>query len=378
LLLVLVKYRKMIIGITVAAALVSVGVALNMPNIYTATARILPPQQGQSSSMAMLGQLGSLAGAAGGALGIKNPNDLYIGMMKSRTLTDNIVARFKLKEVYKQDFLTDARATLQANVKVIAGKDGIIAIDVDDEDPKRAADIANAYVDELYKLTQNLAVTEASQRRLFFEKQLKLAKDELVAAEIAMKKTQEQTGIIKLEGQAEAIIKAVAELRAQIAATEVNLGAMRMFATLDNPDYVRRETELAGLRTQLAAMEKAQGPRSGDVSVSTRKMPEVGLEYVRKLRDVKYSETIFELMAKQYEIAKVDEAKNTSMIQVLDAAVSPERKSKPKRANTVFVGTLVASFMAMLLAFGRASMAKATNDPNRADRMTIFRRALKA
>jgi len=289
LLLVLVKYRKMIIGITVAAALVSVGVALNMPNIYTATARILPPQQGQSSSMAMLGQLGSLAGAAGGALGIKNPNDLYIGMMNSRTLTDNIIARFKLKEAYKQDFLTDARATLQANVNVIAGKDGIIAIDVDDEDPKRAADIANAYVDELYKLTQNLAVTEASQRRLFFEKQLKLAKDELVAAEIAMKKTQEQTGIIKLEGQAEAIIKAVAELRAQIAATEVNLGAMRMFATLDNPDYVRRETELAGLRTQLAAMEKAQGPRSGDVSVSTRKMPEVGLEYVRKLRDVKYS-----------------------------------------------------------------------------------------
>lgn len=374
LLIVLVKNVKMLLGVAFGAAIIVAAYSLMLPNIYTASARILPPQQNQSSASTMLGQLGVLAS---GTLGIKNPNDLYVGMLKSRTVADNIIARFKLKELYRITLLDDTRSALEGNVHVVAGRDGIISIAVDDKDAKRAAAMANAYVDELYKLTQNLAVTEASQRRLFFEKQLKLARDELTAAEVAMEKTQQQTGLIKLDGQTEAIIRAVAELRAQVAAKEVQLGAIQSFATEHNPDYVRAKTELTGLQAQLGAMERTQGPLSGDVLMATGKIPEAGLEYARKFRDVKYRETVYELLANQYELAKVDEAKNSSMIQVLDMAVQPERKSNPNRTRMVIEGALVGFFLAVLWSFAWEAIKKAKSDPEHAERMALFRRALK-
>lgn len=373
-LIVLAKHKKLILGLPLATAVLAAGISLLIPNIYTGTARILPPQQGQSSAMAMLGQLGALAGVAGGSLGLKNPNDLYVGMLESRTVADSLIQRFKLQELYDEETLVETRKALEDVTFINAGKDGIISIEVDDEDPQRSADMANAYVEELYKLTQNLAVTEAAQRRLFFEKQLKLSKDELADAEVAFKQTQEKTGVLELGAQGKAMIEAVGAVRAQIAAKEVELGALRTFATENNPDYLRIREELVGMRGQLAKLE-----RGGDSGlISTGKLPEAGLETIRKMRDVKYYETLYELLAKQYELARVDEAKEASLIQVLDKALPPDRKSKPKRALIVLLATVLAGVLSMFWVFMREARARAESQPEQAARLQQLRNHLRA
>lgn len=374
---VLAKHKEIVLGLPFAAAAVAALVSLLMTPIYTATARILPPQQSQSATAALLGNLGALTGIGPSSLGIRNPADLYVGMLQSRTVADQLISRFDLQKLYKAKTLDDARKELKEKTSVRAGRDGIITIQVEDTDPKRAAEMANAYVEELDKLTQSLAVTEAAQRRMFFEKQLKQAKDNLAEAEVELKKTQEQTGLIKLDEQGRAIIEAVANLRAQVAAKEVQLTAMRSFATERNPDYIRVQQELAGLRAQLLRLEKTNTAGGGDIFVPTGKVPESGLEYIRKLREVKYHETLFELLAKQFEVAKADEAKDAGFIQVVDKAVPPEKKSKPKRALIVIVSGLVAGLLAVVAAFLIEAMEKARRDPHSASRLDRLRQHLR-
>jgi tyrosine-protein kinase Etk/Wzc len=377
LLLVIAKHNRFIIKLTVFAAVLAVVVSLLLPNIYTGKTVILPPQQGASTASMLLGQLGGLAGAAGGALGIKNPGDIYVGMLKSRTVADALIQRFKLQELYEAKTMTATRAALEAAASFAAGKDGFITIEYSDKDPKLAASIANAYVEELDHLSQTLAVTEAAQRRLFFEKQLKNAKEALIAAEVALKETQERTGLIQLDKQGGAIIEAVANLRAQVAAKEVELAAMRAYATEQNPDYRQVREVLAGLRTQLAKVERDNVTGQGDVMVPTGKIPEAGLEYMRKMREVKYQETLFELLSKQFEIAKIDEAKDAATIQVVDKALPPERKSKPKRALIVVLATMMALFVGILWAFFREASERASQDTESAERMNLLRRYIR-
>lgn len=347
---VLARHKRLLIGLPLLAALVGLGISFILPKIYTARTVLMTPQQSQSGAAAMLGQLGALAGAAGGAIGVKSPTDMYVGLLKSRSVADRLLERFDLQKIYDEKLPSNARKELAKNTVVLAGKDGLITIEVDDEDPKRAAAIANGYHEELGRLTRMLAVSEASQRRLFFEKQLLQARDELTRAEFDLQKTQEKTGVIQLEGQAKAIIEGAAQLRAQIAAKEVQLGSMRTFATAQNPDYQRVQQELAGLRAQLKGREQEPGDK-GDVLVATGKVPQVGLENLRKIREVKYHEAIMEIMARQFELAKVDEAKDSAVIQVVDSAIEPDRKSKPKQAVITFGAFFGALLFALLLIF---------------------------
>jgi uncharacterized protein involved in exopolysaccharide biosynthesis len=354
-LLIIVSRRKQVIlRTTLAAAVVAAIVAFLLPNRYTATATILPPQQSQSLAASMIGQLGALGVMAQKDLGLKNPNDLYVGMMRSRTAEDNLIHRFDLVRVYRDKKMSDARDDLEDASKILLGKEGFIAISVTDKDRSRAPQMANAYVDELRQLTQDMAVTEAGQRRIFFERQLELAKDKLADAEQALKETEQKTGLIQLDGQAKAIIEAVVKLRGAMAAKEVELHAMRLFSTEQNPDVAMGEQQLSGMRQQLALLEKRSGggrehtgagadssADSSDVQVPVGNVPEAGLQYVRKLRDVKYAEVIFELLAKQYEAAKLDEAKTAAVIQVLDPAIEPDRKSSPRRSLIVVLATLL-------------------------------------
>ena len=351
-LIVLARQKKWIAGCTIGIGSAALAASLLMTPIFTSTAKIMPPQQQSSGMAAMLGQLGALAGAAGGIAGPKNPNDLYVGMLQSQTVADNLTQRFKLKEHFGTVTQVDTRNMLAGISTISTGKDGLISVSIDDEDPKFAAELANAYVDELVKLTQTLAVTDAAQRRLFYEKQLQATKDKLAQAEVALKKTQEKTGMLQPDGQVQAIIANVAELKATIAAKEVQLAAMRSFATEQNPDFMRTQQEINGLKTQLAKLEQGQ-PEAGDFLVPTGKVPQTGLEYVRKLRDVKYYETMFELLAKQYELAKIDEAKDSSTIQVLDKATVPDKKSKPKRARIVLAGIFIGFLFGAITAFTR-------------------------
>lgn len=365
LLIVLVRHKKLVIGMPIVTGLAAMAISLVMTPVFTGTAKIMPPQQQQSSGLAaMLGQLGGLAGAAGSMAGLKNPNDLYVGMLESRTVADDLINRFKLKERYESKTMDDARLALDKASDISSGKkDGLISISVTDKDPKFAADLANAYVDELIRLTQTMAVTEAAQRRLFFEKQLKDTKDQLADAEIAMRKTQEKTGMIQPDGQVQAIISNIAQMKGAIAAKEVQLKAMSTFATGQNPDVLRTQEELRGLQAQLAKLERRQTSRDGDFMVPTGKIPEAGVEYVRALRNVKYFETMFEMLSKQYELAKIDEAKDSSVIQVLDKAIPAERRSKPKRTLMTIAGFMAGGVLGVLLAFISESFVRSRKDP---------------
>ena len=377
LLIVLAERKRWIAQTTAAITVLAAAVVFLLPSRYTATAKILPPQQNQSLSATLAGQLaglGALGAVAGGNLGLKNPNDLYIGMLKSRTVEDSLVQRFDLRKVYRDSKMSDAEKDLEKASDIAATKEGFITIAVEDRDKKRAADMANAYVDELRKVMQRVAVTEAGQRRLFFEEQVEQAKENLAKAEEGLKATQQKTGMIQLDGQAKAIIESVVRLRAQIAAQEVQIQGMKSFATDQNPDLVMANQELAGMKTQLAKMERQQGVASGDVAIPTGSVPEAGLEYVRRLRDVKYYESIYELLAKQYEMAKLDEARQGAVVQVIDPAVEPDRKSSPKRglilAAVMFVALLGASFWALLMESLRRLREV---EPEQAERLMVLK-----
>lgn len=374
--LVLVKHKKLLIRLPIALACVALAYGLIAKPIFESTTKVLPPQQQQSSAAMMLSQLGGLAGGAGAALGIKNPNDLYVAMLQSNVVTNKLIQRFKLQQYYDKDYLVDTRKQLDTVSKIASGKDGLISITVEDTSPKMAADLANAYVEELRSLSKVLAVTEAGQRRQFFEGQLEKVKQSLSEAELALKKTQEKTGVLQLEAQGKAMIEALATLRAQVAAKQVQLAAMRNFATDKNPDYQRTQSELDGLQRQLAQMKGGQN--EDDVIVSRSRAPEVGLEYLRKVRELKYQETMFELLSKQYELAKLDEAKDGASIQVLDVATPAEKKSKPKRGLLIILAAVGGFFMACVLAFVLEAMRKSKEDPEGKARWDALKSAWKA
>lgn len=369
LLVVLAQDKLLVLGMPALFGALGVVASLLATPMYTSTAKILPPEQHQSSGVsAMLGQLGGLAGAAGGLAGLKSPNDMYVGLLQSRRVSDSLIQRFTLTERYGQT-MEGARRALAVNSEFSTGKkDGMLTIRVNDRDPEVAANMANAYVDELSRMTQTMALTEASKRRLFFEKQLAEAKDQLASAEVAMRKTQEKTGMIQPDAQVQAIIANAAQLKGTIAAKEVELNAMRTFATGQNPDLLRTQEELRGLKIQLAKLEKNQPVVDGGFMVPTGKLPEVGVEYVRSMRNVKYYETIFELLAKQYELAKIDEAKNGSLIQVLDKAIPAEQKFKPKRTLIVLTGIFVGLVIGMMLAFMKYAYRKSRRSQENRER----------
>jgi uncharacterized protein involved in exopolysaccharide biosynthesis len=374
LLLVVAKHNRFIIKLTVLVAVLSVGVTLLMPNIYTAKVMIMPPQQSQSSAASMLmAQVGALGGLAGVD---KSPSGLYIGMLKSRSVADNLIERFKLMAVFEQKTYIATRKILEGAVTMTAGKEGMISIEFDDKDPKLAADIANGYVDALDGLVRRIAVTEAGRRRLFFEGELKKTQDKLDNAELAMKTLQEKTGVISMEGQSAAILSAEASLRAQIASKEIELSAMRGFATAQNPDVRRTEQMLVSLRAQLAKLEHQAQATEADMP-SKSKIPGMAIDYVHRMRDLKYNETLFAFVSQQLASAKLDEAKDAPVIQVVDNALVPEKKSKPKRALIVILATMLAFFVGVLFAFFKEASERASLDPLAAERMSLLRRYLR-
>ena len=358
LLLALAERKWSILGITLAGGLITAVVAFLIPPMYTATASIMPPQQQQSTASALLGQLGPLAAAAGGSLGIRNSADLYIGILGSRTIADHLVQAFDLRQIYDERTISDARKVLAKRSSFSTGRETLIKISVEDRDPRRAAELANAYVQELYKQNSRLALTESAQRRLFFERQVEAQKKALADAEAAFKATQERTGVLQVNSQVESVILSMARLRAEIVSREVALSSLEKAATAQNPEVVRQQTELAALREQLRKLESSgDARRPGDPMILTSQVPKAGLEYVRALRDLKYNETLFELLSAQYQAARIDEAKDAPVIQIVDSAVPPERKSGPQRALMIFLGTFLSGVLACLIALGRNRFA---------------------
>ncbi len=377
LVIVLARRRRRILIVVLITTLLGALVAFVLPIRYTATTSILPPQQGASAGSALLSQLsalGPLAGVGGGSLGLKNPSDLQVALLKSRTVEDAMVVRFHLMEQYHKTRISDARNKLEKVIDIEAtAKDPLIRVSATDPDPQRATDLANGYVEEFKKLSATLAVTEASQRRIFFEDQLRQAKDNLANAEEDLKRTEQSTGLIQLDSQARAAIESVASLRAQITAKQVQISALRLSSTAENPQLNVAEEELAALQGELAKIGAAAG---GSAPAIVRGgIQQQGMEYVRKLREVKYYETIFELLARQLEVAKVDEARQGATIQVVDKAVKPDRHSSPKRTYIILGAFVLGWLIGIGWAFSSEGLRRLSANPAERERLDALRRA---
>ena len=337
---------RVVLGAPALAGLAALAVTYAIPPTFTASATLMPPAQNASSSAltALTGQLGALGGLAGATGALKNPADQYVAFLKSRNVVDRVIEQHDLKVVYDEQLLHDTREQLFKNLRVTAGKkDNLIVVEVDDHDPRRAADMANAFVVELRRVNAELAVGEASQRRLFFEEQLKTARLALSDAEDALNASGVSPSTLNTAPQA--AVAAVARLKASITAQEVKIASMQGFVTEDNPDLRQARLELAALRGQLTNTEEGnpEGSRS---------------KYTEKYRTFKYQEMLFELIAKQYELARLDEAREGSLIQVVDVATVPERKSKPKRALLSLGAAGAAGVLAAAFFIARGSWSR--------------------
>jgi len=326
---------------------------------FTAKTQFLPPQQQQSSASALIQSLGAMGGLAGAAAGIKNPSDQYIAFLKTNTIQDGMIERFDLLMRYDVKFKQDARKELLNNTKFTGGKDGIISIEVDDEDPQIAADMANGYIDELKKLMTRLAVTEAQMRRQFFENKIKETKSDLAKAEVALKSTGISSSVLK--SSPISAVEVVARVRAGIAAQEIKIASMRGYLAETSPDFQQALKELSAYKDQLKQAEKNEPVVSKEV------------DYIERYRDFKYHETLFELFAKQYELARLDEAREGTVIQVVDIAVAPEKKTKPKKALIAVLATIAAGLALILFVFVRNAYRKAITSDESKEKVILLK-----
>jgi uncharacterized protein involved in exopolysaccharide biosynthesis len=322
-------------AVAVTAGLIAAGIAFSMPKYYLSRTVFLPPQQQQSAASSALAQLGALSGLAGATAGIRTPGDQYVALLESQLVADRIIDAMGLMKVYEAEFRFEARDQLRSNSRISLGrKDGLITIDVEDRDPQRAADIANRYVDELRRLGNELALTEAQQRRAFMEQQLKLTRMKLAAAQSDLAASGFDQGALKADARAAS--ESYARLRAEVAAAEIRLKSLQLRLSDNTPEVRASASTLEALRNQLARAEVGNGD------------PKQGHNYISKFREYKYQETLFELFARQYEAAKVDESREGALIQVVDVAKPAEWKSRPRRAVIVIGGVLGATLAVAL------------------------------
>jgi uncharacterized protein involved in exopolysaccharide biosynthesis len=337
-----------IIALTLGAGLFTTVVVLLLPNKFTADALLMPPGAGSMINSGTLGQLdtggsgGSISAVAGMSLGLKSPGDLYLALFRSRTVEYELISRFGLLSKYRVDLPSAARKQLESHSKVSLGpKDGLITVSVTDRDAKFAAELANGYVDAVKNMTKNLAIGEAAHRGAFFEQQLKQANQELAAAEEALRRTENSTGVLQVDSQVRSLIESAASMRAQVAAKEIELQAMRSYATDENREVILAKEQLSALREQLARLGGTESDANGELIVPKGNISQAGMEYVRRLRDVRYYETKEQLILRQFEFAKMDEAKQGGIIQVVDPAIPPDHRSSPTRTIDVLVMTIL-------------------------------------
>ncbi len=360
--------KKTLFALPTLFGAVAVVVSLLMTPIFTAKTVMMPPQQQQSSAASALASLGALAGIAGSAAGIKSPDEMYVAFLQSATLQNALIEKYKLQERLKSENLSETRVALKRVVRIATDKkSGLLSIEVDDKDPAFAAELANAHVAELKLMLGKLAVTEAQQRRVFYEQQMLKTQEALAQAEADFRAAKESSGMQVTAVIAEAGVRASAELRAQIATREVQLQALSRFATAQNPDLQRISSELSAMRAQLSKLEQGNG--------GTDKATPTQQAAVKAYREIKAREAMMGVLTAQYESARVDEAKEGPLVQQVDVATAPERKAKPKRAMIVIVTTLAGLFLGILLAFIRQAMKKGAKDPETAERFSQLKRA---
>jgi tyrosine-protein kinase Etk/Wzc len=379
-LVVLAKTKRRVMLMTVGGLAIGIILSLVLKPTFTATAVIIPPQQATSSASALLGGVGALSGGGGlggGMFGLKSPADMYVGILESRTIADNVIAACNLRQRYKTKTLVDTEFILQAHTIFESGKDNLIHLSVKDGDPKMASDVANSYLDQLYIVNSELATGEATQRSRFYDRRLADEKHALSDAEEALRNTQLKTGVIQFNGQASSIINAIAQARAELASRQVALQSMETYATENNPLVIQLQREIEALKSHVMELEKSeQSVQPGELQIPSRQLPEAALQYERQARELKYHETLFELLTRQSEAAKLDEAKSVPILQIVDRAIPPDKKSGPSR-KLLSVGFAAFGFLlAVAWGFVELLLNRLRQVPEQAQKLDEIRSAL--
>jgi len=351
---VLVRRKRLIGAITVGVFVLSVIVSLLLPKLYLSTASIMPPMQDDPFTSGVVSSLGGGLGGIGSAiLGKQSPADLWGGILKSRTVNDAVIDRFGLRESYGKHTLEETRKKLFSMVSIDKTKEEIVSITVLDKDPQVAASIANAFVEELDRVNRGAVMTSGQRMRAFVEGRLKEARGELERLEQELREFQEKNKTLKLDDQAVAIIEAFGTVKGQLMAKEVELDTLRSYAAPTNPSVQILEAEVQSLGTKLRELERGKkGQKVGsNIFIPTDMIPGLAFRYMGLLRDAKVQQTLFELLTQQYEVARIMEAKDSPTVQVLDKAVPPERKARPRRGLIVVFFTALAFSFSIFMAF---------------------------
>ena len=370
--------------------LVGVLIAFAIPKEYRASVQLMPPDN-QSNAGMLFAALASKAGGAGGLgaiagdlLGIKNSGALFIGILRSRTVSERLVQRFDLKKVYGTKLDEDAREELLANTALSEDrKSGIVTIVVTDRDPQRVAGIAQAYVDELDRLVAELSTSAAHRERIFLEGRLKEVKQQLDLAAHDLSQFSSKTAAIDIKEQGRAMVEAAAVVQGQMIAAESELKGLEAFYTSNNVRVRSVQARIAELQRQLdklggssAAMPTATNNQSDAIDSiypSIRQLPLLGVTYFDLYRRNKILEVVYETLTQQYELSKVEEAKELPSVKVLDAAIVPERKSFPPRLLLAAMCGFLALAGAILSIFARLRWERVDSaDPGKVLAREIF------
>jgi len=359
---VLVKWKRLIGCCVGGAFLASVVISLLLPKIYAATTTLMPPQPDTSLLGMSTGQIGNLSTSGMGLFGMGSPSDLWVGVLNSRTVQDILIKRFDLMTQFKAETMEDARRALSGVVSISKSKkDDMISITVEDKEPQHAADMANAFVEALDKINKSITMTSGGRMRAFVERRLREERDALAHVEKEVQMFQEKNGAVQLDEQSRAIIRAMGEMRGTLMAREVELQSLLSYASPNNPQVELLRAQIAELRSNLKTLEEGeqgQARASSRIFIPSARLPDLTLQYARLLRDAKARDTVYGLLIQQYEMARIQEARDTPTVQVLDVAVVPEKRARPKRKPIVLLSTFTAGFFSVFLVFILEYVAK--------------------
>lgn len=392
-LLVLSAGRKTITKATGGFAIAGIVYALLLPNIYTGKTTFIPPSNQQlTAQSALSAQLGMLGTASGGGLAAalgKSPADIWVALLKSDSVATYVINQSNLLEVYGTKSIESAVKTLTGNSRIEADKSGLITIEVDDKSAERSASIANAYMAGLLELNKSLVFSQAGQKRLFFEQQLKLAREGLAEAEVmteaGLKTGDPKADSVKqlLQTGPRAISDTAQQLRARIAAKQIEISAMKSYAADGNIDLKRAQDELESLAEQLSALEGVPTPKQQIIPADTSEDEKLNATKLvidqkivarAKVQDIRFYDSLISLLTQQYEQARLDEAKEPLVFQVVDVAKTPEIKSQPRRSQIVIIATILGFVLSTIWVLFRNSLKTAEKDPETADKLSQLKR----
>jgi uncharacterized protein involved in exopolysaccharide biosynthesis len=373
------KRRKFLVRAGTVALVASTVVAFLIPKSYTSTAQLMPPDPQSSGGMAMMAAMatktgGDLGTIAGDLLGLKSSGALFIGVLRSETSQDRLIQQFDLRKVYGTRLMVDARTTLDENTAISEDrKSGIVTISVTDHSPQRAAALANAYVDQLNSLVSELSTTSARRERVFLEERLKVVKGDLDDASNQLAQFSSKNSTLDIQQEGKAMLDAAGTIAGEMIAAQSELEGLRQIYTDNNSRVRALNARVAELRKQLEKLGGAQakdaepaatpsGPSAdpapaqvGGLPYPTiRNLPLLGAKYGDYYRRAKIEETVYELLTEQFELAKVQEAKETPTVKVLDPARVPEKKSSPHRLQIILLGTFLGSALSVMWVVGSA------------------------